>query len=302
LKRSAQESLRHLIGKPGITIAPGVFLPVVAMLAERKGFKALYFSGGGFANTLGLPDLGITTATEVFEEVRKITRVTSLPLIVDADTGFGETLNVSRTVALAEEAGVAAIHIEDQVMPKRCGHLPDKQVVPEEEMVKKIVSAKRASNKGLVLIARTDSRGVEGFDSAVERSRLYVRAGADMVFPEALESEAEFTEFAKKVDAPLLANMTEFGKTPYISAQQFEKMGYKVVIFPITALRAALKTVDSVFSELLSRGTQKNVIDSLMTRGEMYDLIHYYSYERQDKDTEQAALSLIRDTDKIKKA
>lgn len=298
---SVHENLGDLIRKPGITVAPGVFLPIVAMLAEQKGFKALYFSGGGFANSLGLPDLGVTTATEVFEEVRKITRVTRLPLIVDADTGFGETLNVSRTVALAEETGAAAIHIEDQVMPKKCGHLPDKQVVPEEDMVKKIVSAKRASRKGLVIIARTDSRSVEGFDSAVDRARLYKRAGADMIFPEALESKEEFEEFARKVDAPLLANMTEFGKTPYISVGEFEKMGYKVVIFPITALRATLKTVEGVFSELLIRGSQKGIIDSLMTRNEVYDLIRYYSYENEDKDIERAAFTLIGDTDKIKK-
>ncbi|MEM0322217.1 MAG: isocitrate lyase/phosphoenolpyruvate mutase family protein, partial [Thermoprotei archaeon] len=199
---SKPAELARLLATEDIVVAPGVFNPISAMVAARVGFKALYFSGGGFANSLGLPDLGLTTLTEVAGAVGGITRVVGAPLIVDIDTGFGEALNVGRTVRELELAGAAGVHIEDQVMPKKCGHLPNKEVVGVEDMVKKILAAVESRRNGLLVVARTDARAVEGFDEAVERARVYVRAGADMIFPEALESEEEFKEFARKVEAP----------------------------------------------------------------------------------------------------
>ncbi len=274
-------------------VAPGVFNPISAMIAARVGFKALYFSGGGFANSLGLPDLGVTTLTEVAAEVGRISRVVDVPIIVDVDTGFGEALNVARTVRELELAGAAAVHLEDQVMPKKCGHLPNKEVVDVEEMVKKILAAVKARRRGLLIVARTDARAVEGFDAAVERARVYVRAGADMIFPEALESEEEFREFARKVDAPLLANMTEFGKTPYIPASKFQEMGYRVVIFPMTAFRVMLRAVERAYSELYARGTQVGLLDGMMSREEVYRLIDYYNYEKEDASLAHRAKELM---------
>jgi methylisocitrate lyase len=270
---------------PGI-IAPGVFSPIAAQLAEKAGSSCLYFSGGGFANLQGLPDLGVTTLSEVGGAARSITSLVDLPLIVDADTGFGEAVNVMRTVKEMEASGAAAIHIEDQVMPKRCGHLSGKELVSTEEMTKKIVAAKEASTTEMLLIARTDARAVEGFDAAVDRAHTYLRAGADMIFPEALETEEEFAEFAKKVsDAPLLANMTEFGKTPYLPAARFHSLGYKVVIFPMTAFRVMLKSVLQTYTELLGRGTQSSMLGKMMTREEIYELIDYRKYEAADART-----------------
>jgi methylisocitrate lyase len=273
-----------IAGKASV-IAPGVFNPISAQLAEKAGFSCIYFSGGGYANLLGLPDLGVTTLSEVSGAARSITSLVELPLIVDVDTGFGEAVNVMRTVGEMERARVAAVHIEDQMMPKRCGHLAGKELVPVEEMTKKLVAAKEATTTDLVLIARTDARAVEGFDAAVDRARTYLRAGAEMIFPEALEAEEEFAEFAKKVTAPLLANMTEFGKTPYLTASRFHKMGYKVVIFPMTGLRVMLKSVLETYDELMKKGTQKGLLNKMMTRQEIYELIDYGTYETTDART-----------------
>jgi methylisocitrate lyase len=275
------DAFRRLLGKR-IVVAPGVFSPSVAKLAEKAGFRALYFSGAGFSNLLALPDLGITTLSEVARAAWQITSQVRVPLIVDADTGFGEALNVARTVEEMKAAGAAAIQIEDQVLPKRCGHLEGKELVDVDEMVKKLISAKEAAGRGLVIIARTDARTVEGLDAAIERARVYSSAGADMIFPEALESPAEFREFRRKVSLPLMANMTEFGKTPYISAKEFEELGYEVVIFPVTAFRAMMKTVQETLVRLKAEGTQKGMLRSLMTRKEFYDLIDYYRYEEAD--------------------
>ncbi len=285
-------TLRKSISGKKIVVAPGVFAPAVAKLAERMGFKAIYFSGAGFSNLLALPDLGITTLSEVTRAAQDITSQVSVPLIVDADTGFGEALNVARTVREIEAAGAAAIHIEDQVLPKRCGHLEGKELVDPDEMVKKILSAKHAVKAGLVMIARTDARTVEGLDSAIERARYYARAGADMIFPEALEGRDEFAEFRRKVTLPLMANMTEFGKTPYLKVADFEELGYNLVIFPVTAFRAMMKAVQEAFRELKSKGTQKGMLGSLMTRKEFYDLIDYYEYEKADKMARDEATRL----------
>ncbi len=288
------DTLKKLVSGGRIVVAPGVFSPAVAKLAEKLGFKALYFSGAGFSNLLALPDLGITTLSEVARATHDITTQVRVPLIVDADTGFGEALNVARTVGEMKSAGAAAIHIEDQVLPKRCGHLEGKELVDADEMVKKIISARDAAGKDLLIIARTDSRTVEGLDAAIDRALTYSKAGADMIFPEALESRKEFAEFRRKVNLPLMANMTEFGKTPYMEASEFEELGYNVVIFPVTAFRAMMKAVKDTLQRLKSEGTQKGMLDSLMTRKEFYDLIDYYRYERADKRALDAARRLRR--------
>jgi len=288
------DALRKLIRGKEIVVAPGVFSPAVAKLAEKLGFKALYFSGAGFSNLLALPDLGITTLSEVTRAAQQVTSQVSVPLIVDVDTGFGEALNVARTVDEMKSAGVAAIHIEDQVLPKRCGHLEGKELVDTDEMVKKLISAKDAAGKELLIIARTDARTVEGLDSAIDRAKTYAKAGADMLFPEALESRDEFAEFRKKVGEPLMANMTEFGKTPYLTANDFEELGYDLVIFPVTAFRAMMKSVKQTLAELKARGTQRGMLGSLMTRKEFYDLIDYYRYEDADSRALKAARRLRR--------
>lgn len=285
--------LRRLISA-GITAAPGVFNGITALLAEKAGFRALYVSGSGIAGAMGLPDLSLTTMTEVADEVRKITGVTRLPVIVDVDTGFGEALNVVRTVRMMEASGASAVHIEDQEMPKKCGHLPGKKLIPEDEMVKKLVAAVESRKNGdFIIIARTDARSVLGFEEAVRRANIYVEAGADMIFPEALESVAEFEKFAKEVRAPLLANMTEFGKSPLLSLSELDSMGYRLVIFPLTAFRAMLLTADNVYSELMKSGTQRDFIDRLMTRKKFYEIIGYDDYEREDREIAEKGSRII---------
>jgi len=289
----APARLRKLIHRDGCTAIPGVFSPAVALLAEKAGFKGLYFSGAAFSGLLGLPDLGVTTLTEVADAVSQITSRVDLPMIVDVDTGFGEAVNMGRTVVVMERANAAAVQVEDQVMPKRCGHLDGKQLVSEEEMSKRLIAAKEASTRGLVVVARTDAASVEGFDAAVERARLYARAGADVIFPEALRNRDEFREFAKKVETPLLANMTEFGKTEYIPVREFEKLGYKLVIFPVTTFRVMMKSVQEALGELAARGTQKGLLKKMMDRREFYDLIGYSDYEAADGRTVRKAKKLL---------
>ncbi len=260
----------------------------------RPDSKRSYFSGAAFSGLLGLPDLGITTLTEVAGAVGRITSRVSLPLIVDVDTGFGEAVNMGRMVAEMERVDAAAVQVEDQVMPKRCGHLEGKQLVSGEEMMKKIIAAKEASTRGLVIVARTDAASVEGIDAAVERARLYAKAGADVIFPEALRSVSEFREFARKVETPLLANMTEFGKTDYIPVSEFEKLGYKLVLFPVTTFRVMMKSVQAALGELAARGTQKGLLRKMMDRSEFYDLIDYRAYEAVDHRTATKARKLTR--------
>ncbi len=285
--------LRELMKKRDIIVAPGVYNPAVALLAERMGFEAIYLSGAALTGSLAMPDLGVITLSELTAMTRYITRVTRIPLIVDADTGFGEAINVVRTVRDLEDAGAAAIQLEDQVLPKKCGHLAGKKLVPPEEMVKKIVAAVNARRKETVIIARTDARGVEGLEEAIWRANLYVEAGADVIFPEALQSLEEFKEFARKVKAPLLANMTEFGKTPYITVEEFKEAGYKIVIFPVTTFRASMKASLIVLKEIKEKGTQKHILDQLMTRKEFYDLIGYYEYEKRDTDVAKKADAIV---------
>jgi methylisocitrate lyase len=274
--------LRDLLRSRDIIVAPGVYGPVFALLAERMGFEALYLSGAALTGFLAMPDIGLITLSELATMTRYITRVVGVPLIVDADTGFGEAINVARTIRDLEDAGAAAIQIEDQVMPKRCGHLPGKSVIPAVDVMKKIRAAVDARRRDTLIVARTDARDVEGLEGAIERAQLYVEAGADVIFPEALRSLEEFREFARRVKAPLLANMTEFGKTPYISVQEFREAGYKVVIFPATLFRISLGAAREALEVLKSQGTQKSLLDRMMSREDFYKLIGYRDYEERD--------------------
>jgi methylisocitrate lyase len=261
-----------------------VFSPLVAKIAERLGFQAVYLSGGALSAGSGVPDIGLITLSEFVAEAQRITAATSLPLISDADTGFGEALNVERTVKLFEAAGVAGIHLEDQEMPKRCGHLSGKSLVSPEAMAAKVraaVAAKR--DPDFVIIARTDARGVNGFDDAVSRAKLYLDAGADAIFPEAMESADEFGRFAKAVNAPLLANMTEFGKGPLLDAKQLGDMGYKLILYPLTAFRSAMRAAEETLMEVIANGHQRNRVPTMMTRAELYDHLGYTGYEERDR-------------------
>jgi methylisocitrate lyase len=273
--------LRRLLHSEPVVVAPGVFSPLAAVVARRLGFSALYVSGAGFSASLALPDLGVFTLTELAEFVRRVYRACGLPLVVDADTGFGEALNVVAAVRELEWAGAAAVQLEDQPLPKKCGHLSGKSVVPPEEMARKVAAAASARRHTLI-VARTDARAVEGLEGAVRRARLYREAGADVIFPEALESEEEFAEFARRVGGPLLANMTEFGRSPSLPARRLGELGYRLVIFPVTALRAAMKAAEDVLRVLREEGTQARVLDRLQTRAELYERIGYHDYEEWD--------------------
>ncbi len=274
--------LREQLGK-GIVSIPGVYSGISAIIAENVGFKAAYLSGSGVAGMMGLPDLAMTTLDEVSLEARKITSISKLPLIVDCDTGFGETINVSRTVRIMESSGVSAIHLEDQVLPKKCGHLSGKEVIPVEDMKNKITAAVEAKrNKDFLIIARTDARAVNGIDDAIQRAKEYISAGAECIFPEAMQSIDEFTEFRKKISGYLLANMTEFGKSPLLSTSELEKIGYNMVIFPLTAFRGILKTTETIYSDLMKNGSQSGFINEIMSREHFYDLIGYQEYEAED--------------------
>ena len=265
-------------------VMPGVFNAPVAMLAERTGFEALYISGAGLINgTAGYPDIGLLGMEEVVREAGYIARAVEVPAICDADTGFGEALQVMRTVQAFERAGLAGIHLEDQQAPKRCGHLEGKTLISTEEMQRKLAAAVAArENPDFTLIARCDARAVEGFDAAVERGRRYLESGADAIFIEALETEEEFGRYAELVQGPLLANMTEFGKTPDLTAQQFGDLGYRMVIFPMTAFRVMMKAVEGVLAELKERGTPGAMKDRMQTRRELYDLLRYDEYLETD--------------------
>jgi methylisocitrate lyase len=268
----------------GPVMLPGVFNPLVARMAERAGFQAVYLSGAALSASLGLPDVGLVALPEFVDAARAITAATPLPLICDADTGFGEALNVERTVRQFEAAGVAGIHLEDQQLPKRCGHLSGKQLVEPQEMAAKLRAAVAVRrDPDFLLIARTDARGVNGFADAVQRAQLYRSAGADAIFPEALESVDEFARFAKQVPGPLLANMTEFGKSPLIDAKQLGDLGYRLILYPVSALRIALRAVETFFGDLKKAGTQKDAIGQMLTRAELYDLLGYTGYEERDR-------------------
>jgi methylisocitrate lyase len=264
---------------------PGVFNALTARLAERAGFQALYQSGAALsAGTFALPDVGIVTQTEFAQHARLLTQAVPLPIISDADTGFGEPLAVERTVQLFEQASLAGLHLEDQELPKRCGHLSGKSLVTREAMVAKIKAAAAARHdSSFVIIARTDARSVHGIDDALDRAKAYLDAGADVIFPEALETPPEFERFAREIPCPLIANMTEFGKSPLLTVQQLGELGYRGVLFPVTLLRTAMKTVETALAQLASAGTQAGFVEAMQTRAELYDLLGYSGFEERDR-------------------
>ncbi|MDR4997501.1 methylisocitrate lyase [Brevibacillus parabrevis] len=289
-QKELAERLRSLMSAPDILQIPGAHDAMAAIVAKQAGFSALYLSGAAYTASRGLPDLGIVTSSETAERAKDLVRATNLPVLVDIDTGFGGVLNAARTAREMVEAHVAAVQIEDQQLPKKCGHLNGKQLVTTEEMAQKISVMKEVAPT-LLIVARTDARSVEGLEAAIARAVAYVEAGADAVFPEALESEAEFRLFAEKIKVPLLANMTEFGKTPYYSAQQFAEMGYQMVIYPVTSLRAAAKAYERIFSMIKTHGTQKAALSDMQTRSELYEAISYYRYEELDNRIAKTVLT-----------
>lgn len=286
------EQFRRLMTAPGILKLPGAHDGMAARIAKRVGFEALYLSGAAYTASRGLPDLGIVHSEEVAQRARDIVRASDLPLLVDVDTGFGGILNVARTAKEMVEAKVAAIQIEDQELPKKCGHLSGKKLVTVDEMVQKIRMAKEVAPT-LIVVARTDAKGVDGIEAAIERAKQYAAAGADAIFPEALTDEAEFRQVGEAVHVPLLANMTEFGKTPYYTAEQFAEWGYSMVIYPVTSLRVAAKAYERVFSQIAEEGTQAASLDDMQTREELYETIRYFDYEELDGKIAKSVLPKI---------
>ncbi|NKS99144.1 methylisocitrate lyase [Rhodococcus hoagii] len=262
---------------------PGAINPLTAKLIQEIGFEGVYVSGGAFSAALGLPDIGLTTLTEVVAHGRQIAGITDLPVLIDADTGFGEPMSAARTVLAAEDAGIAGLHLEDQVNPKRCGHLDGKAIVPTDEMVRRLraaVTARRDPN--FVICARTDAAGIDGIDAAIERAKAYADAGADMIFTEALHTEVEFAKFPCRGGYPLLANMTEFGKSQLIPAQTLEDIGYNAVIYPVTTLRLAMGAIERGLREIHATGTQEGQLDQMQTRSRLYELLEYERYNEFD--------------------
>lgn len=282
--QTKRRRLRELIAKRTVVL-PGAFNALSAMQIERAGFEAMYVSGAALAAARGLPDIGLLSMTEVVSDSATIANAVAIPALVDADTGFGPPLAVSRTVREVERAGLSGIQLEDQDMPKKCGHLPGKRLVSRAEMVGKIKAAVEARlDPDFFIVARTDARAVEGIAAAVERAQAYVEAGADAIFPEALESAEEFQLFAGQlaktgIKVPLVANMTEFGKTPYLRVSEFEELGYRLVLFPVTALRIAAKAIETMLTELKSAGSQHALLGQMQTRQQLYDLLRYDEYE-----------------------
>lgn len=279
---SAGKRFRAALARDGIWQLPGAHNGQAAIQARNAGFDGLYLSGAAMTASMGLPDLGIITVDEVAFFIRQIARASGLPLLVDGDTGYGEALNVMHMVRTFEEAGAGAVHLEDQILPKKCGHLNGKALVPVLDMAAKVAAAKKAS-RDIVIMARTDAAGVEGFDAAVDRAKRYVDAGADTIFPEALNTREMFEKFAKALPGvPLLANMTEFGKTPFYTAKEFEEMGYKIVIWPVSSLRAANKAQAELYTSIAENGGTHKYIDRMQTRQELYDTIGLHEFEALD--------------------
>ncbi len=261
----------------------GAVTAYCGILAQKTGHKALYLSGGGVAaSSLGIPDLGITTLHDVCEDTRRITAASDLPLLVDIDTGWGGAFNIARATREVAQAGAAGFHIEDQVMQKRCGHRPNKAIVSQQEMVDRVKAAVDARvDDSFVIMARTDALAVEGMQSAIERAQACVEAGADMIFPEAMNTLEQYAEFTKTVKVPVLANITEFGATPLFTTTELASVGVQLVLYPLSAYRAMSKAALNVYQHILADGTQKNVIDTMQTRMELYDYLGYHAYEQQ---------------------
>ncbi|MFQ5659790.1 MAG: methylisocitrate lyase [Gammaproteobacteria bacterium] len=261
----------------------GTINAYMALLAKQTGFTAIYLSGAGVANaSFGMPDLAVTTLNDVLEDVRRITAVTELPLLVDVDTGWGSALNIGRTTREMIRAGAAAMHLEDQIQAKRCGHRPNKALVTTEEMVDRIKAAMDARNDtNFVIMARTDAYASEGRQAAIDRAGTYVEAGADMIFAEALCELDDYRAFTSAIKVPVLANQTEFGKTPCFTARELADTGVRMVLYPLTAFRAMSKSAQEVYTTILQQGTQRTVIDKMQTRSELYDVLGYYGYEKK---------------------
>lgn len=286
-KKTASEKradLKTLLTDGNLHQFPGAFNPLCAQLIERKGFRGVYISGAVISADLCLPDIGIATLSEFSDRGRQIARVTDLPAIIDIDTGFGEPMSVARTVRMMEEGGLSGCHIEDQVMPKRCGHLDGKELIDTVKMTQRIRAAANARlDENFCLIARTDARAVEGIAKAIDRMKAYVDAGADMIFPEALENEKEFAVVRSALDVPLFANMTEFGKSRLLNKKELENIGYNIVIYPVTTLRLAMGEVDRGLEAILRDGDQSRILDKMQHRKDLYDLLRYEDYNQYDK-------------------
>lgn len=264
---------------------PGAFSPLSAMQIEKLGFDGVYISGSVLSNELGYPDVGLTTLTEVSQRGRQIARVTTLPSLIDADTGFGEPMNAARTIQEFIEMGLAGCHLEDQENPKRCGHLDGKSIVATSEMTKKIKAAdrSRALDPNFIIVARTDARASEGLEKTIDRAKAYIDAGADVIFTEALQDEGEFAAFRKAIQAPLLANMTEFGKSKLLTIKELEGLGFNMVIWPVTTLRLAMKAQENGLKHILQHGNQEQILDQMQHRKELYELTQYESYNAFDQ-------------------
>lgn len=275
------ERFQALLDRPGIVKAPGAHNAMAGLLAKAAGFECLYVSGAAVTAAMALPDLGVIQLGELCDIVRQIHRATQLPLIVDGDTGYGEVLNVMRAIRELEDAGAAAIQIEDQVLPKKCGHLNDKLLASPEEMARKVAAARKA-RRHLRIIARTDAVQAEGLEAGIARAKLYVAAGADLVFADGITTQEEFRRFSTECGAGFMANMTEFGRTPYYTADEFEQMGCKVVIWPVSSLRVAAKAMQDMYGELREQGTLLGHLGHMQTRAELYETIGYHEFETLD--------------------
>ena len=279
---NAGDRFRALLARPGILGLPGTHNGIASQQAKAAGFEACYLSGAAMTASMGLPDLGIITVDEVGFFIRQVTRASGLPVLVDGDTGYGEALNVMHMVRTFEDAGAAAVHLEDQILPKKCGHLNDKKLAAPEDMAAKVAAAAHA-RRHLFIIARTDAAASEGMDGAVARAKLYMEAGADAIFPEALNTEDMFREFARRMPGvPLLANMTEFGRTPFYTKDQFQDFGYKMVIWPVTSLRVAALAQEKLYAAIARDGGAQNCVDQMLTRKDLYKTIDYDGFEALD--------------------
>ncbi|GGY56975.1 methylisocitrate lyase [Parvularcula lutaonensis] len=280
-----REDFRRILNDGKLHQVPGAFSPYVARMIEDKGYDAVYVGGAMLTADLCLPDIGIATLTEFADRAEQIARVTDLPTFMDVDTGFGEPMSAARTVRMLEEKGIAGCHIEDQVMPKRCGHLDGKEIVPTDVMLQRVraaVDAKRDPN--FVVIARSDARAVEGLDAAIDRMKAYVDAGADMIFPEAMKSEKEFEAVREAIDVPILANMTEFGKSRLLTRKELEDLGFNIVIYPVTTFRLAMGEVERGLDHILEAGDQNAILDKMQHRKTLYEYLRYEEYSKFDQN------------------
>ncbi|OUJ14687.1 methylisocitrate lyase [Acetobacter sp. DsW_063] len=290
---SAGRKFRELLNAPGILRLPGAHNGQAALQARDAGFDALYLSGAAMTASMGLPDLGIITVDQVTFFIKQIVHASNLPLLVDGDTGYGETLNVMNMVRAFEDAGAGAVHLEDQLLPKKCGHLNDKKLATPHDMAMKVSAARKAA-QDIVVIARTDAAASEGMDGAVDRAKLYIEAGADAIFPEALTNAEMFREFARRMPGvKLLANMTEFGRTPFYTASEFEDMGYSMVIWPVSSLRVANKAQADLYETIMRDGGTEAMLSRMQTREELYKTLRYHDYEALDKSIVETVLPSV---------